>query len=376
MKHLFLSMLIAYVVGHIYLSVRGLQLLANFPLLRWLWPALLLVLSAAFFAGMFWGRNSGESLALWSYHLGTAWLVPFLYLVLFALITDLLRLSNALYPWFPSLITASPYFARVWALFGMVLIGSICGYGYYAFQNPVVTHLRLEMPAKPGAPDTFTVALVSDIHLGRSVGPRSLARYVNRIEALRPDLLLLGGDVIDHGVISLAGKGMEDILRRLNPPYGVYAVPGNHEYYGGIEACSEWFERAGITLLRDQSVRIDSLFTVVGRDDRSARRRKPLATLLEESGRDLPILLLDHQPYNLSETEQHNLFFQFSGHTHQGQIWPVSLIVKRMYELSYGYQKRSDTHFYVSSGLALWGPPYRIGTRSEIVLLTLTFRKD
>lgn len=374
MKHLFLSMLIAYIVGHIYLLVRGMQLLPNYPLVRWLWPALILLLSASFFIGMFMGRNSGELLALWSYHLGTAWLVPFLYLVLFALITDLLRLSNAVYPWFPAIVTTSPHFARVWALSGVVLIGAVCGFGFHSFRNPVVTHLRLDMPAKPGAPDSFTIALVSDIHLGRSVGPRSLTRYVKRIEALRPDLLLFGGDVLDHGVSSLEGKGMAAILKQLNPPYGVYAVPGNHEYYGGIDACSEWLESAGITLLRDKSVGIDSLFTIVGRDDRSARRRKSLSTLLEESGRDLPILLLDHQPYNLSEAERQKIFFQFSGHTHQGQVWPISLIVKGMYELSYGYRKQSDTHFYVSSGLALWGPPYRIGTRSEIVLLTLTFR--
>ena len=374
MKHFFLIILVAYILGHIYLSIRGMQALAAFPLLRWLWPVLLVLLTASFFLGMFLGRNGDGTLALWSYHVGTAWLVPFLYLVLFAIFTDLLRVSNLIYPWFPAVVKGYPFFRTAWALSGLLLVGAICGWGYYAFKNPSVTPLELELPAHPGAPETFIIALVSDIHLGRSVDPKTLSRYVERIAQLRPDLILMGGDMIDHGVEALEGKNMDAILKRLAPTYGVYGVPGNHEYYGGINACSEWLEQAGVRLLRDEVVQIAGLFTVVGRDDRSARRRKPLAELLKGVDRTLPVLLLDHQPYHLAEAEAEKLLFQFSGHTHYGQVWPASLITRSIYELAYGYQKRSETHFYVSSGLALWGPPYRIGTRSEIVLLTLRFR--
>ena len=119
--------------------------------------------------------------------------------------------------------------------------------------------------------------------------------------------------------------------------------------------------------LRDQSVTIDDRFVVVGRDDRTNPDRHSIEQLMQGVNRQLPVILLDHQPYHLSESQQNKIDLQISGHTHRGQIFPFNLLVDRMFELAHGYRKIGHTHFYVSSGLGLWAAPLRIGTQSEIV---------
>ena len=113
---------------------------------------------------------------------------------------------------------------------------------------------------------------------------------------------------------------------------------------------------------------------LVGRDDRYNTRRKPLTELTASLATDRPILLIDHQPYDLAKTAEAGVDLQFSGHTHRGQVWPMSLLVDRLFELSYGSKEIGQSLIYVSSGLSLWGPPFRIGTDSEIVVFNLTFQ--
>ena len=110
---------------------------------------------------------------------------------------------------------------------------------------------------------------------------------------------------------------------------------------------------------------------IIGRDDRSNRSRHSLPTLLKQADRSKPIILLDHQPYNLTKTDSLGIDLQFSGHTHHGQIWPISWVTDRIYEQSHGYRKWSQSHIYVSSGLSLWGPPFRIGTNSDMAVFHL-----
>lgn len=113
----------------------------------------------------------------------------------------------------------------------------------------------------------------------------------------------------------------------------------------------------------------------MGRDDRHNRGRKTLEQLTENLDPSKPVILLDHQPYELEKTEKAGVDLQFSGHTHRGQVWPMSWIVDRMFELSYGIKKTGNSTIYVSSGLSLWGPPFRIGTDSEMVVFNITFKE-
>jgi len=162
-------------------------------------------------------------------------------------------------------------------------------------------------------------------------------------------------------------------LQKLKAKYGVYAVVGNHEYFGNVNRATDFMKRSGIKVLRDTAVTIDDKFIVIGRDDLTNRHRKSLKTIISDINNNLPMILLDHQPANLAEAVENKMDIQISGHTHNGQIYPFSLLVSKFYELGYGYLKKGNTHFYVSSGLGLWGAPIRLGTQSEIVNIRLNF---
>ena len=110
---------------------------------------------------------------------------------------------------------------------------------------------------------------------------------------------------------------------------------------------------------------------LIGRDDRSNRRRLSLSNLMEKVDNNKPILLLDHQPYEVAQKDSIGIDIQFSGHTHHGQVWPMSLLVENMYEQSHGYRQWPHSHVYVSSGLSLWGPPFRIGTDSDMAVMII-----
>jgi predicted MPP superfamily phosphohydrolase len=113
---------------------------------------------------------------------------------------------------------------------------------------------------------------------------------------------------------------------------------------------------------------------LAGRDDVSQHRRKPIERILEAADPGLPVVLLDHNPARIQDAVRNRIDLQISGHTHNGQIFPINLIVKGLYEVAYGYTKIGDTHAYVSSGLGLWAAPVRIGSRSEIVRIQLNFK--
>ena len=168
---------------------------------------------------------------------------------------------------------------------------------------------------------------------------------------------------------------MYEELRRLKAP--VYACLGNHEYYSGEPGARQFYRDAGIHLLRDSVAQVGDLL-VIGRDDRTNPHRKPLAKILQQSKLPSlggagggPSILLDHQPYHLEQAERQGIDFQFSGHTHHGQVWPISWITDAIYECSFGSHQRGATRYYVSSGMGIWGGKFRIGTRSEYVVLKI-----
>jgi hypothetical protein len=212
------------------------------------------------------------------------------------------------------------------------------------------------------------------------------------MNAENPDLVLFGGDIIDRSVRPLLEGDCAAEFRRLQAP--VMAVLGNHEYYASEPRAEQFFRDAGITLLRDSIAVIDGI-AVIGRDDRTNAGRATLAGILQTSTVSTPssdsastavsispsglaggrfTLLLDHQPYRLDEAEACGIDFQFSGHTHRGQVWPVSWITDAMYEKAWGRYSRGATQYYVSSGLGIWGAKVRVGTRSEYLVLSISAR--
>ena len=225
------------------------------------------------------------------------------------------------------------------------------------------------------------IVLLSDLHLGYHNRRSEFKKWVDLINAEHPDLILIGGDIIDISVRPLLEENVAEEFHCLKAP--VYACLGNHEYYSGEPKAQQFYRDAGIHLLRDSVAKIGNI-AITGRDDRSNPHRKSIAEIIGQAERNRSLtmvsdkkkrkeftILLDHQPYHLEEAEQNGINFQFSGHTHHGQVWPISWITDAIYEDAFGPLRKGDTQYYVSSGMGIWGGKFRIGTRSEYVVLTL-----
>ncbi len=212
------------------------------------------------------------------------------------------------------------------------------------------------------------------MHLGVSINKKRLQKYVDLINAQQPDIVLFAGDICDNRLEPIMEQHMNEELRMINAPLGVYAALGNHEYIGrDVQATIKYLQSGNITVLRDSAVLVKDEFYLIGRDDKRNSNRKTLADLTSNLDSGKPFILLDHQPYHLEEAEENGIALQISGHTHDGQFFPINLIVRSMYENAHGYSARSHTHYYVSSGLGIWGPQFRIGTQSEVIVINLKY---
>jgi len=202
---------------------------------------------------------------------------------------------------------------------------------------------------------------------------------VDKINSLNPDIVLLPGDVLDEDLAPVIKNNLGANLTKIKSKYGVYAVTGNHEYIGGVEPAVRYLREHSVNVLRDSAVLIDSSFYIIGREDISSRgssgiKRKPLNKIAAPLDKTKPMIMLDHQPFRLEEAEQNGIDIQISGHTHNGQLWPFNYITQKVYELSWGYKKKGNTHYYVSCGAGTWGPPVKTGNISEIVNIKIKFR--
>jgi predicted MPP superfamily phosphohydrolase len=296
----------------------------------------------------------------------SSWFFIFIYFLIIFLLLDLLRVTRLL-PVGKILHNSWPGFVAVPALVAAIMT---CGYFNYLDKRRVelsVADERMEAGSR------MKIVALSDLHLGYTVGKDELRGWIRLVNEENPDLVLIAGDIVDNTVRPLYAREMDLELRRIRSKYGVYAIMGNHEYRDAGSV--DFIGRAGIRLLRDTAVLINSQFYVAGRDDRSNANRKPLERLIAGLDVSKPVILLDHQPFHLEEAEKNGIALQLSGHTHHGQIWPLSLITQLIFEKAHGYLKKGDSHIYVSSGIGIFGGKFRIGTQSEYVVIHLTSDK-
>ena len=252
----------------------------------------------------------------------------------------------------------------------------LLAYGNWHYRHPAVRTLQVDIDKAVDGPKQLRAVLVSDVHLGYGNNRRVLEDYVRMINNARPDVVLIAGDLIDMSVKPLWQERMQDALRGLHAPMGIYMVPGNHEFISGIRESEEFIRHTPIRLLRDSIVTLPGGVQIVGRDDRSNRRRLKPADLIGRADPSRPILVLDHQPYDeeLQQVADAGADFELCGHTHAGQVWPMNWVTGAVYKQDHGYDRWGRTQVYVSSGLGLWGPPFRIGTDSEMVIVDFRFR--
>lgn len=294
------------------------------------------------------------------YEIGTTALIVLMYVFMFFLLLDILRLLH--------IVPKTWLNQNLWTLLVLVVgIAALIHYGNRHYNNKHRQPLQLTTHKPLGKDMTFV--MVSDLHLGYHNRRQELHRWVEMINREHADAILIAGDIIDISVRPLIEDSMAAELRGLNAP--VFACLGNHEYYSGEPEAQRFFDQAGIHLLRDTAITFKNDVIIAGRDDRTNPRRRPLHDILSTTDRAKYTILLDHQPYHLEQAQKQGVDFQLSGHTHHGQVWPISWITEQVYEKAYGAHRRSHTHYYITSGLGIWGAKVRIGTRSEYVVATL-----
>lgn len=359
MPAIFFVMILLFAGANFYVFYRLWHLAPPIPAVRWVVLALGILATACIFLYFLMGEGASPMLKGTIYKVGTSWIMIFLYLIIAFLLLDLLRVTK--------LVPMEWLSQGSWSGFGLVALGIafIMGIGNIVYNNKK----RVELNVAANIETPLKIVGVSDLHLGYGIGAGELSGWVDLINSEKPDIVLIAGDAIDTHVRPLYEQDMASVLRRLDAPLGVYAVPGNHEYIAGIEKSEPFFPEAGITLLKDRVVPVSGIY-IAGRDDLSNPSRRPLSELTAGLG-DKPVIVVDHQPNDLKEAEESGALLQLSGHTHHGQVWPISWITDAIFEKAYGYKKRGDTHYYISSGLGIWGGKFRIGSRSEYVVINL-----
>lgn len=422
---------LAYLCGTIYILIKLWHCLGKScnafglsnigPMNLWLRIAIM-VLMAFIACSLFISigiRNSAAPFWLMKmlHMVGSVWMVYMFYLIIILLPTDIARIA------IPALKSAAWFSSSNLFYGGSLVVTAVMIAGYINYINPKVLHLNIPLPTIPdsemalsarpvtdkeislsaksatdsemvlsaksvteelqqiqhGDVKPLRIVAISDVHLGYGTGKWLIRRYIELINNQKPDMVLIAGDLIDNSTTPVAKQQLHLELNKLQAPMGIYMVPGNHEYISGIEACKRLLAETSVKILQDSVVSIayptncpqQFKIQIIGRDDRSNRNRKGLDELLAQTKAGCPTIVIDHQPYNLAQTDSLGVFLQVSGHTHRGQIWPLNLLTDKMYEQSHGYRKWTNSHIFVSSGLSLWGPPFRIGTRSDLAVIEI-----
>lgn len=302
--------------------------------------------------------------------------MPFmLYLFILLLAFDLFLLLNWIFAWLPTGTLKSKTFRKYGSIACLVLPALVVIYGIYNFNRIRLSEYDLEIPAKSSRLQSVKIAFVSDFHIGDLTRIAFVERFVKKINWIQPDLILFGGDILEGDRDDLRTARIEALFRQLDSKYGIYGIYGNHEHHRDYNNVS-FFDQAGIEILQDTFLLVDSSFYLVGRNDGRNGNRVTLDKLSQDLDENYPVLLMDHRPVDLELVSQHPIDLQLSGHTHHGQLFPFNYITDKIYELSWGYKNIGDTHFLVSSGIQLWGPPVRTIGKSEIMVIQLNFGRE
>jgi uncharacterized protein len=375
----FLSIVLTiYSLVNIYIFYKGYNALPVLQVHRLTYSLVFFLFAAVFIAAKFLESRHSSVITDILNIIGGFWLAFMLYGFFLFLLSDIvligLRISGIMN-------SENILLFRKWSFIVAAVVSSllIAG-GFINAIIPVVTRYDININKSAGEIKRLRIAAISDIHLGSIIRKRSMKKLSGMLKEMNPDLVLLLGDIVD-GEIGPVLRG--DLLRHFTCPRcsdGLYAITGNHEFIGGGSRTIPYIESKGIRILKDEVVTLEGGIQLIGRIDRDSYRfygqeRLPLDSLMAQVDTTRPVILLDHQPFHLSETAEKGVDLQLSGHTHNGQMWPLNYITAMIYELSYGYLKKGNTQFIVSSGYGLWGPRVRSGSRSEVLLINITFNE-
>jgi predicted MPP superfamily phosphohydrolase len=240
-------------------------------------------------------------------------------------------------------------------------------------RPPTLTDYEVHLPGLPKKMDGTILLQLSDLHLGNILGKRWLEKIITRVNALKPDIIVITGDLVDGNVGRV--EPLRESLQQLRAPLGVWAVTGNHEFYAGLTRSIRLLENAGFTVLRDSHQQAIDGLTIAGVDDLTSRgpinkTNHPITNALTDRPAGATILL-SHSPLDAEKAAAAGAGLMLSGHTHNGQIWPFNYFVRSRYRLVCGRYDVNGMTAIVSRGTGTWGPRMRLWLPAEIVRIKL-----
>ncbi|VYU10112.1 metallophosphoesterase [Clostridium tertium] len=340
------------------------------PLIFWI---IFWFLSLAYIASMTLSKFLPSSITDFLYLIGSYWLSILMYSLLtfpiIGLINSILRKSNLI-----SLNNNKIFiFETIIILIAFTTITLI---GSFNARNSKVTSYNINLENKT-LNNPINIVMVSDIHLGNIIKNSRLETLVNEINDLNPDIVLIAGDIVDSDINPFINNNMAKEFSKIKSKYGTFAALGNHDFLTRSEdEIVNLLNENSVTVLRDDKLLIDNTLYIIGRDDSSVssfsnKDRASIEDITKDIDKSKPTIVIDHNPKNINESLDANIDLQVSGHTHKGQITPGDLVTNSLFEVDYGYLKKDNLNVVVSSGYGTWGPPIRIGSRSEIVKIQL-----
>lgn len=328
---------------------------------------------------------------------GNYWLGVVQYILLFVIWFDLIRII--LLKW--KLINEKIIHARkTFILVGILcflVVGAFSTYGVIHAKKIVVNSYQVQIDKKVDKFSNLKVALVSDLHFGYNSSLSHVKKMVKLINESDPDVVVIAGDIFDNSYEAIyePDKIIQEI-KKIKTKYGVYAVYGNHDIDEKILAgftfswkknknlndprMTSFLEKANVKLLRDESLLIDDSFYLVGRIDyhkygMEVEKRKTIEELVSSFDKSKPIILIDHEPYELEKIAKVGVDLDLSGHTHNGQMFPSNVFIKFIWKNPHGLLKVDNMYSAVTSGVGVYGPNMRVGTTAEVMVLDLSFKK-
>lgn len=358
-----------------YIFIHGWNVIGDFGIPKSIYVILFLCFSFCYIVGEMIQHRRSSKLSDSLITFGSLWFVGIVHFFFTSIVYDMFLGINSLSKSFSQKEMHTIGYHVTWITILTTLITIVAW--HINARNPKIRRYNLKIKKKNRVTKTLKLAVASDIHLGPTNWRAHIERIVRKINALNPDIILLPGDIVDGELDPVIRRDLGSYMRKFKSTYWVYGITGNHEYIWGMERARNYLVEHGIKILQDETEEVGWI-TIVGRDDISAtrfgRHRKELKEILTSKDSKKPIILLDHQPKKLSEAQKNGVDVQFSGHTHNWQLWPLNLIVKRLFEVPVGYKKKGHTHIFVSTGVGTWWPPVRTNARPDILFVTLEFQ--
>jgi predicted MPP superfamily phosphohydrolase len=378
---MFLTIAISiYVLTNLYVYIKGSLSLSITGFSFWVYTALFIIVAILFPLSFFLRHTPYCGVCTLVTILGSIWLGAMFYFFLIGVLVDGVRLIDFFFHVIPTGVKErSVALGRVFFVASILIVTLICTLGYRHSVSIKLKEIDFAVKNLPESSNPLSIVFLSDVHIGVLIRENRLEKIIAMTNEQRPDLILIGGDLLDESEAVIAD--MEGMLSDFRAKHGVFAVLGNHECYLGPGASTAFMERVGIRVLRNEVVTVPGMVNIVGFDDpacergRAVRGRVLIDEVLQGCDPALPTILLFHTPVRMDEFATGGVDLMLSGHTHKGQFFPFGYVTDALFRVGYGTGTVGGMHVYVSSGAGTWGPPMRVLSDSEIVKITLTHKK-